>query len=64
MARLNGKLCVVTGGGRGIGAAIARVFAREGATVVVTDEVADTVAWVATDIGAHHMRLDVESEAD
>ena len=58
------KLCIVTGAGRGIGAAIARVFAREGATVVVTDKVADLASSVAGDIGAHHMRLNVASEAD
>ncbi len=34
--RLKGKVCVVTGSSRGIGAAIARAYAREGATVAVT----------------------------
>jgi NAD(P)-dependent dehydrogenase (short-subunit alcohol dehydrogenase family) len=35
--RLEGKVCVVTGGARGIGAAIARLFAREGGSVVLVD---------------------------
>jgi NAD(P)-dependent dehydrogenase (short-subunit alcohol dehydrogenase family) len=35
--RLEGKLAVVTGGGRGIGREAARLFAREGAHVVVAD---------------------------
>ncbi len=35
--RLDGKVCVITGAGSGIGRASALRFAREGATVVVTD---------------------------
>lgn len=35
--RLDGKCAIVTGAGRGIGAAIAKVFAREGANLLVTN---------------------------
>lgn len=35
--RLEGKIAIITGAGSGIGAAHARIFAREGAKVVVTD---------------------------
>jgi NAD(P)-dependent dehydrogenase (short-subunit alcohol dehydrogenase family) len=37
LGRLDGKVCLVTGAGSGIGRASARLFAREGARVVVAD---------------------------
>ena len=37
MGTLEGRVCVVTGGGRGIGASVSRLLAAEGAAVVVND---------------------------
>ncbi len=37
MGRLDERVCIVTGAGRGIGAALSRTLAREGASVVVND---------------------------
>jgi meso-butanediol dehydrogenase / (S,S)-butanediol dehydrogenase / diacetyl reductase len=45
--RLKGKVCIVTGGGSGIGRATCLLFAKEGASVVVADkrlEAAEAVA--------------------
>ena len=51
MGRLAGRHAVVTGGGRGIGEAIARAYAAEGARVVILDRDAHTAAAVAASIG-------------
>ena len=42
MSRLIGKVAWVTGGGRGIGRAIALAFARDGANVVVSSRSTDS----------------------
>ena len=34
--RLKGKVAIITGAGQGIGEAIARAYAREGAKVIIT----------------------------
>lgn len=64
MPKLIGKTALVTGGARGIGAAIARVFVQEGATVILTDINVEAGQTTAQDIGAIFARLDVASETD
>ncbi len=52
MNRFEGKVALVTGGGGGIGSAIGKRLAAEGAHVVVTDVKADAAQAVAADIAA------------
>jgi 3alpha(or 20beta)-hydroxysteroid dehydrogenase len=62
MGRLDGKVAIVTGGARGQGAAEARLFASEGATVVVTDVLTDEGEAVATEVQGLFLAHDVSSE--
>ena len=48
--RLSGSVAVVTGGGQGIGAAVARALADEGATVVVAARTTERIEGVAAEI--------------
>ena len=41
MGRLNSKVAIITGGGQGVGLGIARTFAREGASILITGRNAD-----------------------
>ena len=67
--RLPGKVAIVTGAGHGMGEAEARLFAKEGARVVVADILEGEAERVAQDIRdsggeAIAVRIDVTSEPD
>jgi 3alpha(or 20beta)-hydroxysteroid dehydrogenase len=62
MGRLAGKVALVTGAAGGQGAAAARRFAAEGATVVVTDVADELGKAMAEEIGARYLHLDVSEE--
>lgn len=62
--RLSGKLAIVTGAGQGIGEAIARAFAAEGAFVVVAELNEATGARVAADVAGRFVRTDVTAQGD
>ena len=61
--RLQDKVAIVTGGGSGFGAGIARKFAAEGARVVVADINGEAAAGIADQLGGMAVQADV-SDAD
>jgi len=67
--RLENKIAIVTGAAFGMGESTARIFAREGARVVVADIAEEDAKKIVAQIGADggdaiFVRLDVSKEAD
>src|SRR5438445_5075727 len=67
--RLEDKVALITGAASGMGASMARIFAREGAKVVIADMLAEEGEKLAAEItqangAALFRRLDVTSEAE
>src|ERR1700747_1648050 len=67
--RLEDKVALITGAASGMGASMARIFAREGAKVALADVLAAEGEAVAAEIVAangvaHFHRLDVTREAE
>ena len=66
MARLDGKVAVVTGGASGIGEGTVRLFAAEGARVVIADIQDGRGQQLAEELGptTAYLRTDVSQEDD
>lgn len=62
--RLEGKTAIVTGAASGFGAGIARIFSREGASVLVADLNEASAMTIADEIGGVAIRTDVSKGAD
>ena len=66
MGRVDGKVALISGGARNIGAASARMLVAEGAQVVIGDLLDEEGAALADELGdaARYVHLDVTSDAD
>jgi len=66
VGRLDGTVALISGAARGQGEAESRLFAAEGATVVVTDVLDEPGSALAAELAdsAFYLHLDVSSEAD
>ena len=54
--RLNGKVCIVTGAGQGIGRATARRLGEEGGTIVVADRIDESASRTVAELHEHGVR--------
>jgi NAD(P)-dependent dehydrogenase (short-subunit alcohol dehydrogenase family) len=61
MKRFDGKTAVITGGNSGIGLSVAKAFAREGASVVITGRDEASLSSAAKEIGGGALALRVDA---
>lgn len=62
--RLRGKKIIVTGGGKGLGAAMAKKFVDEGASVLISGRNEQTLKSTADKIGCKYLTLDIQNTAE
>ncbi len=60
MGRLDNKVAIITGAARGMGASHARTFIREGASVVLTDRLADEGTALAAELGERALFIEAD----
>jgi 3-oxoacyl-[acyl-carrier protein] reductase len=63
MKRLEGKTALITGAAKGLGAAMARRFAEQGATVIINDLALEDARKAAAQVGGHAIAADVSDPA-
>ena len=61
--RVEGKVCIVTGGAMGLGESDSRLLTQEGGKVIIADIADEKGKALAAEIGAEYYHLDVTSEA-
>lgn len=61
--RLKGRKIIVTGGGKGLGAAMAAKFVAEGATVLISGRNENALKETANKIGCKYLVLDIQDTA-